>query len=66
VRFLKLLRRRPDPPASAKVQALQERARTLRWNTFYVSGETKETRELAELERRLRELAVSEGGATAS
>ncbi|MGA5819828.1 hypothetical protein ACPC54_18450 [Kitasatospora sp. NPDC094028] len=66
MRFLKLPRRHPDLPASAEVQALQERARTLRWNTFYVSGETQETRELAELERRLRELAVSEGGSTAS
>ena len=66
MRFLKLLRRRPGPPVSSERQALEERARTLRWNTYYVSGETKETRELAELERRLRELAVSEGEAVAS
>ncbi|MFD8316161.1 hypothetical protein [Kitasatospora purpeofusca] len=66
MRFLNLFRRQPDPPVSLERQALEERARTLRWNTYYVSGETKETRELAELERRLRELAASEGEAAAS
>ncbi|MFF4924287.1 hypothetical protein ACFY4B_27195 [Kitasatospora sp. NPDC001261] len=64
MRLLNLFRRQPDPPVSPERQALEERARTLRWNTYYVSGETKETRELAELERRLRELGPSEAAAS--